>query len=251
MLTIMAEHHPDRSNTTVFTFLYRYPGRRCRKEKSKRIMKINVRQRIISGITALSIFSSALFPAATVFSEEMPSSEPETSVVETMPETEGTDTDASETTDGTESDTESSVEESSSEEESSEQSESETTAPNTGASPQAGGAPVTTTVSDEAAVIITDNNFSCSDTDTDISLTVNNGMYILDDGTDIAKQDVSFIADAISVDDYIYQLDVDRRVKCVRAYNMKFEYGYQRVVAISNDVTVKYTFTEDVPDEEA
>ena len=210
-------------------------------------MKINVKQRIISGITALSIFSSALFPAATVFSEEMPSSEPETSVVETTPETAGTDTDASETsgetvteyTDETESDTESSVEESTSEEESSEQSESETTAP------------VTTTVSDEADVIFTDNNFSCSDTDTDISLTVNNGMYILDDGTDIAMQDVSFVADAISVDDYIYQLDVDRRVKCIRTYNMKFEYDYHRVVAISDDVTVKYTFTEDVPEEEA
>ena len=92
--------------------------------------------------------------------------------------------------------------------------------------------------------------FTSTGTANNISLTFDNGIFVNSWGEDVPSGEVSFFAYGISIDDYTYPIDIDRRVKCVRAYNSLFNHGAERVTAIGS-ARVNYAFTDSVPAEYA
>ncbi|MBQ8979490.1 MAG: hypothetical protein IJ080_07010, partial [Oscillospiraceae bacterium] len=180
-------------------------------------MKLKLKQRLISGITALSIFASSLFPAVTVFSEEIASEEG--AVL-------GTSADISDDAAAASSVTDNAAD------------------GEDAANVQAESAPSEEQTEDGA------DEFSCTG-NTDISVSVRDGAYSLEDGTEVPASAVEFYAYEVNIDDLPYTLDLDRRVNVVKAYSTAWSCESRRVSPVSDDAVFTYSFTEDVPEEYA
>ncbi|MBQ9209635.1 MAG: hypothetical protein IJ149_08670 [Oscillospiraceae bacterium] len=177
-----------------------------------------LRQRLISGITALSIFASSMFPAVTVFSEEY-----------TQPAV----TDAPESvTDSVQTGT------------------GVPTSDEVFYLPADAGEQETFAETGEIASDGTDA-FSCKNGNVDISVSVRDGVYTVADGTEIPVSNVAFTAYEVNIDDQGYPIDLDRRVNVVRAYNTAWTWESVRIVPASGTARFTYNFTEDVPAEYA
>lgn len=177
-----------------------------------------LRQRLISGITALSIFASSMFPAVTVFSEEY-----------TQPAVTGAPesvTDSAQTDTGTAS------------------------SDQVFYLPADAGEQETSAETGEIASDGTDA-FSCKNGNVDISVSVRDGVYAVADGTEIPVSNVAFTAYEVNIDDQGYPIDLDRRVNVVRAYNTAWTWESVRIIPASGTARFTYNFTEDVPAEYA
>ena len=177
-----------------------------------------LRQRLISGITALSIFASSMFPAVTVFSEEY-----------TQPAVTGAPesvTDSVQTGTGV------------------------PTSDEVFYLPADAGEQETFAETGEIASDGTDA-FSCKNGNVDISVSVRDGVYTVADGTEIPVSNVAFTAYEVNIDDQGYPIDLDRRVNVVRAYNTAWTWESVRIVPASGTARFTYNFTEDVPAEYA
>ena len=179
-----------------------------------------LRQRLISGITALSIFASSMFPAVTVFSEEY-----------TQPAVTGAPesvTDSVQTGTGV------------------------PTSDEVFYLPADAGISGEETPA-ETGEIASDGTdaFSCKNGNVDISVSVRDGVYTVADGTEIPVSNVAFTAYEVNIDDQGYPIDLDRRVNVVRAYNTAWTWESVRIVPASGTARFTYNFTEDVPAEYA
>ncbi|MBQ3920524.1 MAG: hypothetical protein II695_12680, partial [Oscillospiraceae bacterium] len=121
-------------------------------------------------------------------------------------------------------------------------SESETTSENTETSSDE----TLADTSDAEAGTAASANFAYKSADIDISLVIDRGRYIIDN-TEIPRNEVAFSVCGINTDDASAGTDD----KIVRAYSMAFTRGTDRVEAVSDNVLVKYVFTEKVPESAA